>query len=354
MPHFDRSAPTFSVDKQKRIAPSMVASPIDVSLFEGCADFPLGPVALTPEDVERFALEFDAQPMHLDPIAARNSPLGALSASGWHTCAITMELIVAALRAAGRSITVLGVEAVVWQRPARPGDRLRGSIKIDGRASCGCGEEVAKAIVQLGNQEDETIMRWRMDCVLATREARPLNGTLDCEMRQPRCTRIQRQSRFSGLKFFEDIEIGDELDLGSYALTSARCATFRRHTLVGDSSRPDEGRRDTVPLWLIPSAWMHCIVRYYDGQSASARKEHRNFPRLGPAAGVRHLRWRREVSIGEVLSFRAWAERKLEIGGRHDWGLLVAGAEALDAAGACVATFYPQLLLERRDSSNLA
>ena len=71
-----------------------------------------------------FAAEFDPQPFHLDEEAARGSIFGGLAASGWHTAAATMRMLVEGdLRPAG-GILGLGFEELRWPRPVRPGDEL--------------------------------------------------------------------------------------------------------------------------------------------------------------------------------------------------------------------------------------
>jgi acyl dehydratase len=76
-------------------------------------------------DIIRFAVEFDPQPFHLDEHAAKRSVFGGLAASGWHTTALTMRLLVDSdLRIAGGLIG-LGFEELRWPRPVRPGDELR-------------------------------------------------------------------------------------------------------------------------------------------------------------------------------------------------------------------------------------
>jgi acyl dehydratase len=76
------------------------------------------------EAIKAFAAEFDPQPFHLDEDAARNSFFGALAASGWHTAAITMRLLVeSGFRPAGGIIGTRADE-LKWPRPVRPGDEL--------------------------------------------------------------------------------------------------------------------------------------------------------------------------------------------------------------------------------------
>jgi len=75
-------------------------------------------------EIKRFALAYDPQPFHLDEVAARDTIFRGLAASGWHTAAITMRLIVTgAQRFAGG---VIGAGASVeWPQPTRAGDVLR-------------------------------------------------------------------------------------------------------------------------------------------------------------------------------------------------------------------------------------
>jgi acyl dehydratase len=76
------------------------------------------------EDIKAFACRFDPQPFHLDEDAARESLFGGLAASGWHTAAMTMRMLVRGeMRIAG-GLVGLGGE-IAWPRPTRPGDVLR-------------------------------------------------------------------------------------------------------------------------------------------------------------------------------------------------------------------------------------
>jgi acyl dehydratase len=83
-----------------------------------------GPRLVTREEIVAFAAEFDPQPMHLDEVAARDTMLGGLAASGWHTCALLMRMIVDGFVGRSASMGSPGVEEVKWLRPVRPGDHL--------------------------------------------------------------------------------------------------------------------------------------------------------------------------------------------------------------------------------------
>jgi acyl dehydratase len=80
--------------------------------------------------VKAFAAEFDPQPFHLDDEAARASFFGGLAASGWHTAAMTMRLLVESdLQPAG-GIIGAGFDEFRWPRPVRPGDELHLEIEV--------------------------------------------------------------------------------------------------------------------------------------------------------------------------------------------------------------------------------
>lgn len=75
-----------------------------------------------------FAQQFDPQPFHLDDAAARSTLFGGLAASGWHTAALTMKLLVAGTPIGGGIIGTGG--EIAWPRPTRPGDLLRVETEV--------------------------------------------------------------------------------------------------------------------------------------------------------------------------------------------------------------------------------
>ena len=86
--------------------------------------FTSGSQMVTVEAIKAFARQFDPQPFHLDEAAAAKSFFGGLAASGWHTAAITMKLLVeSGMRLSGGLIGAGG--ELTWPRPTRPGDVLR-------------------------------------------------------------------------------------------------------------------------------------------------------------------------------------------------------------------------------------
>lgn len=95
--------------------------------FEDFAEgraFELGSREVTAEEIAAFAGQWDPQPFHLDEAAARASPFGGLVASGWHTCAVFMRLLIDGLFRRASSMGSPGVDSIRWPAPVRPGDRI--------------------------------------------------------------------------------------------------------------------------------------------------------------------------------------------------------------------------------------
>ncbi len=93
-------------------------------------DFPAGETAeyggvdVSAEAIVAFAREFDPQPFHVDAEAAK-AATGGLIASGWHACALLLEMNCEAFLTRTAVFEERGIEEVKWARPVRPGDRLQ-------------------------------------------------------------------------------------------------------------------------------------------------------------------------------------------------------------------------------------
>jgi acyl dehydratase len=86
--------------------------------------FKTGKATISREDIKRFAAEFDPQPFHLDEAAAENTIFKGLAASGWHTAAIAMKLVVESRPLGSHPLIGSGVDDLRWMKPVRPGDTL--------------------------------------------------------------------------------------------------------------------------------------------------------------------------------------------------------------------------------------
>jgi acyl dehydratase len=79
--------------------------------------------------IKAFALQFDPQPFHLDDEAAKSTLFGGLAASGWHTAALTMRLLVQGGAPLAGGIIGAGGD-IAWPKPTRPGDVLHVESEI--------------------------------------------------------------------------------------------------------------------------------------------------------------------------------------------------------------------------------
>jgi len=86
-------------------------------------------ITISRDDILRFAAEFDPQPFHLDEASARPTFFKKLVASGWHTTAVTMQLLVQTLPLS-EGVIGSGVDELRWPRPVKPGDTLRVQCEV--------------------------------------------------------------------------------------------------------------------------------------------------------------------------------------------------------------------------------
>jgi len=92
--------------------------------FEPGQNFASGRLSVEAARIKSFATEFDPQPFHLDENSARDSFFKGLAASGWHTAAMTMRLLVDSELEPAGGIIGAGFDEMRWPRPVRPGDEL--------------------------------------------------------------------------------------------------------------------------------------------------------------------------------------------------------------------------------------
>jgi acyl dehydratase len=98
--------------------------------FEPGQVYELGSKVVAEDEIVAFARQFDPQPFHLDPEAAKDSVFGGLIASGWHTGAMWMRLHVDSLLGGASGQGSSGIEELRWLAPVRPGDTLSGRLIV--------------------------------------------------------------------------------------------------------------------------------------------------------------------------------------------------------------------------------
>ena len=133
-----------------------------------------GAYQVTREEVMDFAARYDPQPFHLSDEAAAQTHFGRLSASGWHTCAMVMSMIVANLKINQQAgLGSPGVDELRWLKPVYPGDTLRCESEVlEKRASQSRPEMgIFKSRMTVFNQDDVAVMSMISNGLVATRPA---------------------------------------------------------------------------------------------------------------------------------------------------------------------------------------
>jgi acyl dehydratase len=148
--------------------------------FEVGQRFKSGSYTVSEAQIKAFAAEFDPQPMHLEALAARASVFGGLVASGWHTAAITMRLIVESGPAFAGGAVGLGAE-IAWPRAVRPGDTLH----IDGEvievipSSSRADRGRIRLRIETRNQHGEVVQQAVTNVLVPGRAARTVTSPPD-------------------------------------------------------------------------------------------------------------------------------------------------------------------------------
>jgi acyl dehydratase len=121
--------------------------------------FGSGRLRITEPQIKAFAAEFDPQPFHLDEAAAQQTFFQGLAASGWHTAAVTMRLLVESELKPVGGVIGAGFEEFRWPKPVRPGDELHiESEVLDVRPSRSRPNQgLVKLRTRTLNQNNETV-----------------------------------------------------------------------------------------------------------------------------------------------------------------------------------------------------
>jgi acyl dehydratase len=140
-------------------------------------DYAVGQIFLTgkhridKDQIVTFAKQFDPQFYHLDEEAAKNSPFKGLAASGWHTAAITMRLMVDGEFKPSGGIIGVGFDELSWARPVRPGDELYVKSEIlEARPSKSKNDRGAIRVRNTTfNQNDEIVQTFTANLIVPRR-----------------------------------------------------------------------------------------------------------------------------------------------------------------------------------------
>lgn len=122
--------------------------------------YEFGPITVEESEMIEFARRFDPQVFHTDPEAARKTGFGGLIASGWHTAAMMMRLLVDNYLSSVASLGSPGIDDLRWARPVRPGDKLsvRVTVLEANRSRTKPDRGVVRSFIEVINQNHEVVM----------------------------------------------------------------------------------------------------------------------------------------------------------------------------------------------------
>lgn len=133
-----------------------------------------GSYAVTRDEVLEFARKYDPQPFHLSDEAAAKTHFGRLAASGWHTCAMTMAMVVEQGKIQPMaSLGAAGVDDLKWLRPVYPGDTLRCETEVLEKRESASKPTMGLLRQQTSvfNQDEVAVMRFTATVMAARRPA---------------------------------------------------------------------------------------------------------------------------------------------------------------------------------------
>jgi acyl dehydratase len=131
-----------------------------------------GSTTVSREEIREFAEEYDPLDIHTDPEAAAESPYGDVIASGYHTLALSVRLLVDAARGDRAVIAGLGIDDVRWHAPVEPGDTLSVTFEIlDTRPSeSNPNAGIIHESITVTNQDGETVLTLENNELVERRE----------------------------------------------------------------------------------------------------------------------------------------------------------------------------------------
>jgi len=126
------------------------------------ATYDCGSVGVSEDDIIAFASRYDPQAMHVDRALAAEGPFGGVIASGWHTIAVTMRLIVENFLP-HNGLAAPGIDELRWLRPVRPGDRLTVRITVTeaNRSRTKPDRGLVRTLAEVANQHGDIVMSLR-------------------------------------------------------------------------------------------------------------------------------------------------------------------------------------------------
>ncbi|MEQ8267282.1 MAG: MaoC family dehydratase [Parvibaculum sp.] len=157
------------------------------------------------------------------------------------------------------------------------------------------------------------------------------------------------------MPWFEDIEIGTRMELGTYSFTEEEIVAFaRKYDPQYFHTDPEAAKAGpfgglTASGWHTTATWMKMMIRARAGREEPADADGRQPPAGGPSPGFLDLKWPVPVRPGDRISYSSTVSEKLDMRSRPDWGIVRSHNVGVNQNGETVLTFTGQGLVQRRN-----
>jgi acyl dehydratase len=155
--------------------------------------------------------------------------------------------------------------------------------------------------------------------------------------------------------FLEEIEIGCEEALGSYAFDKENIVSFARrfdpqafHLDEKAAQRSHFGRL-SASGWHTAAAWMKCYVAFNDHHRRERMARGERLPQIGPSPGFEKLRWLKPVYAGDKVAYFSRMTGTRALKSRPGWGLLLSSNSGINQKGELVLSFEGKVFVEMRE-----
>jgi acyl dehydratase len=318
---------------------------------------PYGGVTVERDAMLAYAREFDAQPMHLDEVSAKNTFAGELIASGWYTASLNMRMMADGFILDSASMGSPGIHELKWLRPVKAGDQLRGLLHITDRKASNTKPDrgMVRLHTQVLNQRDEIVLeQWNLS-MFGRREREILSD----EKPLPSPPPLPPLPAFHDvahetIPFFEDLKLGERLTLGDMHFDEANIIRFARdfdpqifHVDPIAAKATNFGGH-VASGWHTASSWMGKMVQNRMAATRKAASRGERAARLGPSPGFSNLHWNKPVFAGDTILYTSAVIEKRESSSRPEWGIVRHYNTGINQRGEVVFSFSGIVFWERR------
>jgi acyl dehydratase len=318
---------------------------------------PYGGITVDRDEMLAFAREYDAQPMHLSEVSAAGTMAGKLIASGWFTAALNMRMMAESFILDTASMGSPGVSELKWLRPVEAGDVLRGHRHVvDRRPSLSKPDRgFVNFRFEVLNQRDEPVLE-QTNLIMIGRRG---TGALDDVTAKPFGEGRPELPTFRDvpgepLRFYEELQVGDRVDLGSRHFSTEDIIRFAR------SFDPQFFHVDPVAAqasifggliasgWHTAAGWMGQMVTSRTAAAAASQARGQRPARLGPSPGFKTLRWIKPVHAGDTIHYTSAIHEMRTSASRPGWGIVRHYNTGTNQRGELVFSFIGSVFWERR------